>query len=133
MQRRRVLLVLGLGCLGLLALLGGSHRAAARAVPQFVILDPVGAFSYPVDLTAPPGDQDRLFVVQHDGVIKLVLDGVIQATPFLDASSWVAFGGDEGLLSMAFGPDYATSGRFYIAYTPRTRTPGRRRGAARRL
>ena len=103
--------------LGLLALLGGSERAAAGAVPQFLILDPVGAFSYPVYATAPPGDQDRLFVVQQGGVIKLVLDGVVQATPFLDASSWIAFGGEQGLLSMAFAPDYATSGRFYIDYT----------------
>jgi hypothetical protein len=114
---RGALLALVCG-LGLLVLTGGSEPASARAAPQFLILDPVGAFSYPVDVAAPPGDQDRLFVVQHGGIIKLVLDGVVQATPFLDASSWVTFGGDQGLLSMAFAPDYATSGRFYIDYTP---------------
>jgi hypothetical protein len=40
-------------------------------------------------VTSPPGDQSRLFVVQKEGQIKLVLNGVIQATPFLDATSWV--------------------------------------------
>jgi hypothetical protein len=114
---RGVLLALVLG-LGALSLLGGSERAAAGPPPLPLILDPVGAFSYPVFVTSPPGDQGRLFVVQHGGVVKLVLDGVVQAAPFLDASSWVDFGGDQGLLSVAFAPDYATSGRFYIAYTP---------------
>src|SRR5438128_5891304 len=93
---------------------GGGARAGA---PQFLLLDPVGAFAYPTFVTAPPGDQDRLFVVELGGVVKLVLGGVVQETPFLDASSWVSAGGEQGLLSLAFAPDYATSGRFYIDYT----------------
>jgi glucose/arabinose dehydrogenase len=103
--------------LAVLALLGGSGRATSGAAPEFLILQSVGAFSYPVYATAPPGDQDRLFVVQVGGVIKLVLDGVVQPTPFLDASGWITSGGEQGLLSMAFAPDYATSGRFYVDYT----------------
>ena len=107
-------LVLGLA---VLALLGGAGRAASAAAPQFLILQSVGAFSYPSFVTAPPSDQDRLFVVQKDGQIKLVLNGTIQPAPFLDASSWVTSDGEQGLLSMAFAPDYSTSGRFYIDYT----------------
>jgi hypothetical protein len=82
--------------LAMLALLGGSGRATSGAAPQFLILQSVGAFSYPVYATAPPGDQDRLFVVQLGGVIKLVLDGIVQPTPFLDASGWITSGGSRG-------------------------------------
>ena len=46
-----------------------------------------------------------------------MIGGVIQATPFLNASSWISSGGERGLLSMAFPPDYDTSGLLYIEYT----------------
>jgi hypothetical protein len=110
--KRGALLAVFLG-LAAFAPLGGAGGATSAA-SQFLILEAVGAFEHPTFLTAPPGDQDRLFVVQQGGVIKLVLAGVFQPTPFLDASSWIASGGEQGLFSMAFAPDYATSGRFYI-------------------
>jgi glucose/arabinose dehydrogenase len=94
---------------------GGGEPLAAQ---QMLSLQPIGAFQYPTFATAPPGDQDRLLVVQKTGKIILVLDGVVQPTPFLDATSWITTAGaEQGLLSMAFPPDYATSGRFYIDYT----------------
>ena len=78
----------------------------------------VGTFTAPTYIAAPPGDTHRLFVVQQSGQIELVKDGVKQTTFFLDISSEVTFaGGEQGLLSMAFSPDYATSGRFYVYYT----------------
>ncbi len=77
----------------------------------------VGSFSAPTYIAAPPSDTHRLFVVQQSGQIKLIKDGG-QPTTFLDISSKVTFtGGEQGLLSMAFSPDYATSGRFYLYYT----------------
>jgi glucose/arabinose dehydrogenase len=103
--------------LATLAFVGGAG-GSAQAVPQSLLLNPVGAFSYPTYVTSPPGDEHRLFVVQKEGLIELVLNGVVQSTPFLDATSWVSSSADEeGLLSMAFAPDYAVSGRFYIAYS----------------
>jgi glucose/arabinose dehydrogenase len=96
----------------------GNGGGTSQAAPQSLLLAPVGSFAYPTYVTSPPGDQSRLFVVQKQGQIKVVLNGVIQATPFLDLTSRVESGGPEqGLLSMAFPPDYAASGRFYVQYT----------------
>ena len=67
-----------------LALLGRNGGAAAA--PSALFLAPVGTFSSPTYVTSPPGDTDRLVVVQQAGRIMLVLDGIAQATPFLDLS-----------------------------------------------
>src|SRR4051794_40266538 len=88
--------------------------AAAAAAPE---LKPVGSFTVPVHAAAPPGDEHRLFVVEQAGVVRLVRDGTPQPTPFLDISSEVEAGGERGLLSIAFPPDYATSGLFYVYLT----------------
>jgi hypothetical protein len=110
MRRKTGALLAVLLGLATLAGLGGSS-GEPHAAPQGLSLQPVGAFAHPTFVTAPPGDEQRLFVVEKTGAIKLVLNGVIQATPFLDATSWITSAGDEqGLLSMAFAPDYATSG-----------------------
>ncbi len=116
---RGVLLALA-AALAAVALLAGQGGASASS-PQLLILDPVGQFSLPTYVTAPPGDTHRLFVVQQAGQIRLLIDRVLQPTPFLDASSWISCCGERGLLSMAFAPDYATSRRFYVYFT-RTNT-----------
>ncbi len=73
-------------------------------------------FSSPLYLTSPPGDS-RLFVVEQGGRIKIVANGQVLPTPFLDVSAIVASGGERGLLSVAFHPDYAANGYFYVNYT----------------
>ncbi len=75
-----------------------------------------GGLSSPVYLTAPAGDP-RLFVVEQAGRIRIVKDRQLLGTPFLDISSKVASGGERGLLSIAFHPDYASNGFFYTSYT----------------
>jgi glucose/arabinose dehydrogenase len=70
----------------------------------------------PVHLTAPAGDA-RLFVVEKVGRVRIVASGQLLDDPFLDVSSLVSNGGEQGLLSMAFHPDYSTNGYFYIYYT----------------
>src|SRR5438270_476898 len=80
-------------------------------------LSSIGDFTSPVYVTAPPGDPHRVFVVGQPGRIIEVRDGVKQDPPFLDITSRVKSGGEQGLLSMAFAPDYATSGRYYVYYT----------------
>jgi hypothetical protein len=117
MRRRRGLLLALVLAVAVVALLGRAD-GTSQAAPQALLLDPVGTFDQPTYPSSPPGDTQRLFVVQKQGQIKLVLNGVIQATPFLDATSWVrSTGQEQGLFSIAFPPDYATSGRFYIDYT----------------
>src|SRR4051794_38519358 len=89
--------------------------AAAQAAPQLV---KVGDFSSPTYVTAAPGDASRLFVTEQPGRVRVVRDGAVLETPFLDLTSIVQSAENErGLLSAAFAPDYATSGRFYVYLT----------------
>lgn len=99
-----------------------TGTAAAPAQAAGVRLAPVGRFESPVYVTAPPKDKRRLFVVEQAGTIRVVRDGKRLRTPFLDIRSRVVSGGEQGLLSMAFAPDYATSGRFYVYYTRKSDT-----------
>jgi glucose/arabinose dehydrogenase len=71
--------------------------------------------SQPVAMTHPPNDK-RLFVVQRSGKVRVIRNGVLKATPFLDLSGRVNTEGEGGLLSIAFKPDYARTGRFFVAY-----------------
>ena len=101
------LAVLATGC-------GGSDAASLH-----VKLLRIGTFSAPTYLTAPPGDRHRIFVVEQAGTIREIRDGHVRSKPFLDIRSKVQAGGERGLLSMAFSPDYAKSGLFYVYFTGR--------------
>src|ERR1043166_297416 len=83
--------------LGLAVMIVPIHGAGARvaAQPAALLLAPVGSFNYPTYVTSPPGDQHRLFVTEQPGVVKLVLDGAVQSTPFLDVTSLVDFDRSE--------------------------------------
>ena len=70
----------------------------------------------PVYLTAPSGDA-RLFVVEQRGRIRIIQDGQLVSAPFLDITSRVSSGGERGLLSLAFHPQYRTNGFFYVNFT----------------
>jgi glucose/arabinose dehydrogenase len=72
--------------------------------------------TFPVFLTAPAGDA-RLFIVEKGGTIVIVENGTTNPVPFLDVTSLVETGDEQGLLGLAFAPDYSTSGRFYVSYT----------------
>jgi glucose/arabinose dehydrogenase len=77
----------------------------------------VGSFASPIYVAAAPGDASRVFVVERAGRIMVVKSGHKLRTPFLNIRGRVSEGGERGLLSMAFAPDYARSGRFYVCYT----------------
>jgi len=77
----------------------------------------IGTFSSPVYVTAPPGDRRRIFVVEQEGTIRIVRRGRKLRRPFLDISGRVDSGGEQGLLSMAFAPNYRKNRRFYVYYT----------------
>jgi glucose/arabinose dehydrogenase len=72
--------------------------------------------AFPLYLTSPP-DDDRLFVVEKGGAIRIIEDGVVLDEPFLDLSGRVSEGAEQGLLGMAFPPDYASSRYFVVHYT----------------
>ena len=92
---------------------GKSRSAAANGVR----LASVGRFDSPLYVTAPPADRRRIFVVEQDGRIRIVRNGRKLSRPFLDLRSKVTAGGEQGLLSLAFAPDYRSSRRFYVNYT----------------
>ncbi|HEV2058887.1 MAG TPA: PQQ-dependent sugar dehydrogenase [Solirubrobacteraceae bacterium] len=79
----------------------------------------IGTFDAPVYVTAPPADNRRVFVVEQGGTIRVIVGGKRRSRPFLDIRSRVTSGGEQGLLSMAFAPDYAKTRRFYVNYTDR--------------
>jgi glucose/arabinose dehydrogenase len=89
----------------------------ARAAKPGLRLQRIGSFDSPVYVTAPRGDRSRVFVVEQGGVVKIVRGGKTLSRPFLDISGRVSAGGERGLLSLAFAPDYRSSGRFYVYYT----------------
>ncbi len=96
----------------------GAATVAPAAHASRIGLQRVGVFSQPVYVAAAPGDSRRLFVVERTGRIVVVLRGRARSRPFLNLSGKVNSSGQEqGLLSVAFAPDYPSSGRFYVDYT----------------
>lgn len=92
-----------------------TYTAVAQEIEIELTLFADG-FDDPVDLKNA-GD-DRLFVVEKDGFIRILnADGTTNPTPFLDVSSLVSTGSEQGLLSVAFHPDYQSNGFFYVNYT----------------
>lgn len=64
-----------------------------------------------------PGDSSRQFIVEQAGKILVLRDGTMLTEPFLDLSSVVGVGSEQGLLGLALHPDYAANGRFFVSYT----------------
>jgi len=74
-------------------------------------------FTAPVLVATPEGDFDRIFVVEQNGQIRIVKNGSVLSTPFLDIRSAVRHSGEQGLLGLAFHPDYANNGWFFLNYS----------------
>ena len=95
----------------------------------------MGRFESPVEVRSAPGFPRMLFVVEQGGRVMIVNRGRTLRRPFLDVSSKISSGGERGLLSIAFPPDYRKKGRFYIYFTDREgdiRIEEFRRGSATR-
>ena len=86
---------------------------------QFQIeLTPIATgLTSPTHITQPGNNSDRLFIVEQTGQIRIIENGTLLQTPFLDISSRVSSNGEQGLLGMVFPPDYASKGYFYVNYT----------------
>ncbi|WP_229452103.1 PQQ-dependent sugar dehydrogenase [Massilia niastensis] len=98
---------------------GGSVTAAvAYSSTTFAITltQVVRNLDSPTYLSAPPGDT-RLFVTERAGLVRIVQNGATLTLPFLDISGQVSTAGEGGLLSIAFDPQFAGNGYFYLYYT----------------
>ena len=94
-----------------------TETPAATVARAGLRLRRVATFDNPVYVTAPPGDRRRIFVVEQGGRVRVVRDGNKVDRPFLNISGGISTGSERGLLSMAFAPDYRSSGLFYVYYT----------------
>lgn len=104
----------------------GMRRSAVAAVFMLFAVSPalanadvglrkVGDFSAPVHVAGAPGDDSRLYVVEQRGTVRVVRNGA--AGLFVDLTAAVEHDGEQGLLSMAFAPDFATSRKLYVYFT----------------
>ncbi|WP_437318373.1 PQQ-dependent sugar dehydrogenase [Sorangium sp. So ce385] len=95
-------------------------------VPPLKLTEVASGLRSPVFVTSEPEDASRLYVVEQGGTIRLISGGVVQSTPFLDITAQVQqiqYDEDErGLLGLAFHPEYATNGRFFVYHNTRSRT-----------
>lgn len=112
---RTLALALGLPAL----LIGVLASLPARAAHDLELVKLVDELATPVYVTHAGDGSGRLFVVEQGGVIRIVKNGRLLATPFLDISDRVFNDGEAGLLSAAFSPSYADDGYFYVYYTHR--------------
>jgi glucose/arabinose dehydrogenase len=109
--------------LALVWLIGSNGCSADDAVAPPEGTVPVGleqvafGLAFPLYVTSPPGDTSRLFVVEQGGGIRVVKNGSLLPTPFLNLSDRVSAIGEQGLLGLAFDPQYASTGRFLVHYT----------------
>jgi glucose/arabinose dehydrogenase len=104
----------------LLLACGSSGPNDPGPAPSALGLDTIAAgLDHPLFLTAPAGDTARLFIVEQPGTIRIIRNRTVLAAPFLDLTDSVSTGGEQGLLGLAFAPDYATTGEFYVSYTRR--------------
>jgi glucose/arabinose dehydrogenase len=100
-----------------IALLGALLAPALQAQTlkaSFV----VGGLARPSWVGSVPGESARIFALEQDGRVRIVQGTQLLAAPFLDLDPIVgSLGNEQGLLALAFAPDYATSGHFYVSYT----------------
>jgi glucose/arabinose dehydrogenase len=109
-RRTAVAAVAALG----IGLLAGSAAGKPQASHEFAQV--LGGLASPVFVTSAPGDPSTLYVVEQGGTIVMVRNGALTGT-FLDIRGRIKSGGEQGLLSVAFHPQYATNHRFYVDYT----------------
>ena len=108
--------------LGALFVSGAADLATGRGAPigdgeGAVTLDEIGAFDSPVNVAFAPGVPDNVYVVEQDGTVEVLVSGVEQPDPFLDIRGLTNESGEQGLLGLAFHPDYQLNGLVYAYYT----------------
>jgi glucose/arabinose dehydrogenase len=109
-------------CLAVLALAGaaaGVALAGSGRTQALGIVRVASGLKSTVLVTAPRSEPGRLYIVEQEGVVRVMVGGRLRAQPFLDIRNRVVFGGEQGLLGLAFDPGYAKNRRFYVNYTGR--------------
>src|SRR5438132_1452190 len=102
---------------------GGSSSTAVNpppgGPPALALSAFVSDLASPVGMEVPNDGSGRLFVLEQGGRIRIIQNGVLVATPFLDITSKIESGGEKGLLGLAFHPSFSSNRRFFLYYTRR--------------
>jgi glucose/arabinose dehydrogenase len=96
-----------------------GHWSDIPATPDIALQPAATGLTQPLFATSPPGD-DRLFIVERGGAIKILDGGAVRSTPFLTVTGLTTSGAEQGLLGLAFHPNYPSNGRFFVNYTDNT-------------
>jgi glucose/arabinose dehydrogenase len=96
---------------------GSQPRQATGNGRGGIALEQLGDFDQPVFITQPRGDLGHLYVVEQCGRVQRLPSEGGEPEVFLDLSDRITCGGEQGLLSVAFAPDYRRSGLLYVDYT----------------
>ena len=100
---------------------GGASAPAVSGFPSIVLNRYLSGFKAPVHIAHAGDGSGRLFVVEKKGVVKVVRNGTVLRTPFLDITALVrSSGSEQGLLCIVFPPDFAVRRHFYVDYTGRS-------------
>lgn len=111
-MRPERLIALGVVCLPV------ASASAQPTLPTLTAVNYAGGFTRPLGFVQDPSRPDVQYVVQQGGRIDVLVNGVVQPTPFLDLTGDIgSTAGERGLLGLAFPPDYAESGRCYVNHT----------------
>lgn len=99
---------------------GVSTSGIEVSIPAITTKKFASGFNSPVQITHAGDGSKRLFVLEKQGAIKVIMNGVVLETPFVDISNKVnANGGEQGLLGIAFPPQFVSKRHFYLHYTSR--------------
>jgi glucose/arabinose dehydrogenase len=93
---------------------GASQKSQIRLRPF------VSGLDSPVYVTGPKSEPGKLYVVEQPGVIRVIVNGKLRPQPFLDIRNRVTSGGEQGLLSVAFHPNYKKNHRFFVYFNDKT-------------
>lgn len=121
MRLRYGVLILVLLLLAAAAIVQAAPLAqpAAPNPADYELVQVASGFTRPLFVTHAGDGSGRLFVVEQGGRIRIIQNGAVLPTPFLDISGLVSTGNEQGLLGLAFHPNYAQNGQFFINYTDR--------------
>jgi glucose/arabinose dehydrogenase len=90
---------------------------AQSALPALRVIEVTTGLTTPLAFVQDPTDPRVQFIVQQDGRIRVLRDGVLLPDDFLNLSSAITYGGENGLLGLAFAPDYGVSRRFFVNFS----------------
>ena len=113
MRRTLTTIIIGSAAIAVLFVLPLRGRAQTSLRARVY----ASGFTFPVAFVQDPTDQTIQYVVQQGGRIRVVRSGTVLPTDFLNLTSSIVSGGEQGLLGLVFAPDYATSGRFFVDFT----------------